>query len=59
MLAKHIPKIAEKIVPPNVAKKNFLKSMCLETYACCIPFTPDKTIIKLNTRIIGIKEMSL
>ena len=53
-----IPNIAENNVPPIVEKKNLLKSIFLDTYACCIPFTPDTTIVKLITLIIGINDMS-
>ena len=54
-----IPKTAEKIVPPIVEKKNLLNSIFLYTYACCIPFTPDITIVKLITRITGVNVVSL
>ena len=53
-----IPSTAENKVPPIVEKKNLLKSIFLDTYACCIPFTPDTTIVKLITLIIGINDMS-
>ena len=49
--ARLMPRKAEKMVPPIVEKKNLLNSIFLETYACCIPLTPDSLKKYVNALI--------
>ena len=54
--ASKIPTIPETTVPKSVARKNFLKIICFDTYACCTELMAQRISLKPNSRVTGVNN---